>query len=93
MGNADDDDTGGLPRHLDPADGTPRAGRHVARHRRRLTDALASSRPGARGVRDEALRREDHPEIGTETGLDEGTIKSHLFRAGRKLRALLEDLR
>ena len=32
-------------------------------------------------------------EIGMVTGLDEGTIKSHLFRAARKLRALLEDLR
>ena len=32
-------------------------------------------------------------EIGFATGLDAGTIKSHLFRAARKLRAKLEDLR
>ena len=32
-------------------------------------------------------------EIGGITGLDEGTIKSHLFRAARKLRQRLEDLR
>ena len=32
-------------------------------------------------------------EIGNATGLDEGTIKSHLFRAARKLRVCLEDLR
>ena len=32
-------------------------------------------------------------EIGAATGLDDGTVKSHLFRAARKLRQKLEDLR
>lgn len=95
MGNADDDDTGGLPRHLDPADGTSPERDAMSRDiRRRLTDALASLSPRQRAVFVmKHYEEKTIPEIGTETGLDEGTIKSHLFRAGRKLRALLEDLR
>ena len=32
------------------------------------------------------------PEIAELTGLDSGTIKSHLFRASHKMRERLEDL-
>jgi RNA polymerase sigma-70 factor (ECF subfamily) len=33
------------------------------------------------------------PEIAELTGLDTGTVKSHLFRAARKIRERLRDLR
>ena len=33
------------------------------------------------------------PEIASLTGLDTGTVKSHLFRAARKIRERLKELR
>src|ERR1019366_6976196 len=88
---ADEDDDGPeLPAAFDPADGTPPA-RDI---RRRIADALVTLSPRQRSVFVmKHYEEKSIAEIVEATGLDEGTIKSHLFRAARKLRERLEDLR
>jgi len=84
-----------LPARLDPADGTSPERDLMAREiRRRIADALVELSPRQRAVFVmKHYEERSIAEIGAATGLDEGTIKSHLFRAARKLRARLEDLR
>ncbi len=84
-----------LPSRLDPADGTSPERDLMARDiRRRLAAALVSLSPRQRTVFVmKHYEERSIAEIGAATGLDEGTVKSHLFRAARKLRQRLEDLR
>jgi len=91
----EDDDSGEIPRGFDPSDGTSPERDVMSRDiRRRLADALVSLSPRQRAVFVmKHYEEKSIAEIGAATGLDDGTIKSHLFRAARKLRALLEDLR
>lgn len=91
----DDEDGAEIPSHLDPADGTSPERDLMARDiRRRLAAALESLSPRQRAVFVmKHYEERSIAEIGAATGLDEGTIKSHLFRAARKLRQRLEDLR
>jgi RNA polymerase sigma-70 factor (ECF subfamily) len=94
--HADEDDDGpALPAALDPADGTSPERDLLSRDiRRRIAQALLALSPRQRAVF--VMKHYEEmsiAEIGEVTGLDEGTIKSHLFRAARKLRERLEDLR
>jgi RNA polymerase sigma-70 factor (ECF subfamily) len=84
-----------IPAWLDPADGTSAERDLMSQEiRRRLADALVALSPRLRAVFGmKHYEERSIAEIGEATGLDEGTIKSHLFRAARKLRARLEDLR
>ncbi len=90
-----EDDGPELPASLDPADGTSAERDLMSREiRRRLADALVTLSPRQRAVFVmKHYEERSIAEIGEATGLDEGTIKSHLFRAARKLRQRLEDLR
>jgi RNA polymerase sigma-70 factor (ECF subfamily) len=90
-----EDDGPELPASLDPADGTSAERDLMSREiRRRLADALVTLSPRQRAVFVmKHYEERSIAEIGKATGLDEGTIKSHLFRAARKLRERLEDLR
>jgi RNA polymerase sigma-70 factor (ECF subfamily) len=91
----EDDDGPEIPSALDPADGTsPERDLLSADIRRRISDALVTLSPRQRAVFVmKHYEEKSIAEIGQTTGLDEGTIKSHLFRAARKLRICLEDLR
>ncbi len=86
---------GELPRALEPAE--PRSPERdlMSRDiRRRISEALLDLSPRQRSIFVmKHYEEKSIAEIGEATGLDEGTIKSHLFRAARKLRARLEDLR
>lgn len=84
-----------IPDRLDPADGTSPERDLLSREiRRRIADALVALSPRQRTVFVmKHYEERSIAEIGAATGLDEGTIKSHLFRAARKLRERLEDLR
>jgi RNA polymerase sigma-70 factor, ECF subfamily len=90
-----DDDCPELPAAFDPADGTsPERDLLSQDIRRRIAEALVALSPRQRAVFVmKHYEEKSIAEIGEATGLDEGTIKSHLFRAARKLRARLEDLR
>ncbi|HUM03009.1 MAG TPA: sigma-70 family RNA polymerase sigma factor, partial [Thermoanaerobaculia bacterium] len=81
-----------LPARFDPADGTSPERDLMAREiRRRIADALVTLSPRQRAVFVmKHYEERSIAEIGAATGLDEGTIKSHLFRAARKLRERLE---
>lgn len=87
--------SGEIPRHVDPSDGTSPERDLMSREiRRRIGEALVDLSPRQRAVFVmKHYEEKTIAEIGTVTGLDEGTIKSHLFRAARKLRSALEDLR
>lgn len=91
----DDDDGPEIPAALDPADGTsPERDLLSGDIRRRIAAALVSLSPRQRSIFVmKHYEEKSIAEIGDATGLDEGTIKSHLFRAARKLRVCLEDLR
>jgi RNA polymerase sigma-70 factor, ECF subfamily len=91
----DDDDGPEIPAALDPADGTsPERDLLSGDIRRRISVALVSLSPRQRSIFVmKHYEEKSIAEIGDATGLDEGTIKSHLFRAARKLRVCLEDLR
>jgi RNA polymerase sigma-70 factor (ECF subfamily) len=91
----DDEDGPEIPASLDPADGTSPERDMMSRDiRRRLADAIVSLSPRQRSVFVmKHYEEKSIAEISESTGLDEGTIKSHLFRAARKLRERLEDLR
>lgn len=84
-----------IPDRLDPADGTSPERDLMSREiRRRIADALVALSPRQRTVFVmKHYEERSIAEIVAATGLDEGTIKSHLFRAARKLRERLEDLR
>lgn len=86
---------GDLPRGLDPTDGSSPERDVLSREiRRRISDALVGLSPRQRAVFVmKHYEERSIAEIGEITGLDDGTIKSHLFRAARKLRQRLEDLR
>jgi RNA polymerase sigma-70 factor, ECF subfamily len=92
----DSDDTdAGLPQGLEPVDGSSPERDLLSRDiRRRIGEALESLSPRQRSVFVmKHYEEKTIAEIGFATGLDAGTIKSHLFRAARKLRARLEDLK
>jgi RNA polymerase sigma-70 factor (ECF subfamily) len=91
----DDDDGPEIPPALDPADGTsPERDLLSGDIRRRIADALVTLSPRQRAIFVmKHYEEKSIAEIVESTGLDEGTIKSHLFRAARKLRVCLEDLR
>lgn len=91
----EDDDGPALPAAFDPADGTSPERDLLSRDiRRRIAEALVALSPRQRAVFVmKHYEEKSIAEIGEATGLDEGTIKSHLFRAARKLRERLEDLR
>lgn len=90
----DDADEGG-PDDLAPAPDPSPERRAVAREiRERLSRALDSLSPRQRAIF--AMKHFEEmsiPDIATLTGLDSGTIKSHLFRAARKIRERLADFR
>ncbi len=90
-----DDDGPEIPPGLDPADGTsPERDLLSGDIRRRIADALDALSPRQRAIFVmKHYEEKSIAEIVDATGLDEGTIKSHLFRAARKLRVRLEDLR
>ncbi len=92
---AEEVDGNELPRAAEPTDGTsPERDAFSRQIRRRIGQALEALSPRQRSVfvmkhyEDRSIA-----EIGAATGLDDGTVKSHLFRAARKLRQKLEDLR
>jgi RNA polymerase sigma-70 factor (ECF subfamily) len=89
------DDGPELPAAFDPADGTSPERDLLSRDiRRRIAEALVDLSPRQRAVFVmKHYEEKSIAEIVEATGLDEGTIKSHLFRAARKLRERLEDLR
>jgi RNA polymerase sigma-70 factor, ECF subfamily len=91
----EDDDGPSLPAAFDPADGTSPERDLLSRDiRRRIAEALVALSPRQRAIFVmKHYEEKSIAEIGEATGLDEGTIKSHLFRAARKLRERLEDLR
>ncbi|MGE5412571.1 MAG: RNA polymerase sigma factor [Syntrophomonadaceae bacterium] len=73
----------------DPSPERRAAGREI---RERLAAALDALSPRQRAVF--AMKHFEEmsiPEIADATGLDEGTIKSHLFRAARKIRERLAE--
>ncbi|MGE5346793.1 MAG: RNA polymerase sigma factor [Acidithiobacillales bacterium] len=84
-----------VPARFDPADGTSPERDLMAREiGRRIAEALVTLSPRQRAVF--VMKHYEElsiAEIGATTGLDEGTVKSHLFRAARRLRERLEDLR
>jgi len=92
---AGEEDGPEIPARLDPADGTSPERDLMRREIRcRIADALVTLSPRQRTVF--VMKHYEElsiAEIGAATGLDEGTVKSHLFRAARKLRERLEDLR
>ncbi len=92
---AGEEDGPEIPDRLDPADGTSPERDLMSREiRRRIADALVALSPRQRTVFVmKHYEERSIAEIVAATGLDEGTIKSHLFRAARKLRERLEDLR
>jgi RNA polymerase sigma-70 factor (ECF subfamily) len=91
----DDEDGPEIPPSLDPADGTsPERDLLAGDIRRRIAEALVTLSPRQRAIFVmKHYEEKSISEISDATGLDEGTIKSHLFRAARKLRVRLEDLR
>lgn len=92
---ANEEESSEIPRGFEPTGGpTPERDMMSRDIRRRIAEALVdlSSRQRAVFVM-KHYEEKSIAEIGEATGLDEGTIKSHLFRASRKLRERLEDLR
>jgi RNA polymerase sigma-70 factor (ECF subfamily) len=86
---------GEIPAAFDPGDGTSPERDLLSREiRKRIGTALEDLSPRQRAVFVMKHHEERSiAEIGEMMGLDEGTVKSHLFRAARKLRERLEDLR
>jgi len=87
------DEEGDEPEERAPASDPSPERRALGREiRERLTAALDALSPRQRVVF--SLKHFDEmsiPEIAAATGLDEGTIKSHLFRAARKMRERLAE--
>ncbi len=92
----DAEDPGGeLPRSIEPVDATtPEREARSRQIRRRIGEALEALSPRQKAIF-VMKHYEDRTiaEIGAAIGVDDGTVKSHLFRAARKLRQKLEDLR
>ena len=87
-----DEETGPreLAAHPDPSPERRAMSREI---RDRLSTAMESLSPRQRTIFVlKHLEELSIPEIAGITGLDTGTIKSHLFRASRKIRERLEDL-
>jgi len=79
-----------LTAHPDPSPERRAMSREI---RDRLSTAMESLSPRQRTIFVlKHLEELSIPEIAGITGLDGGTIKSHLFRASRKIRERLEDL-
>jgi RNA polymerase sigma-70 factor (ECF subfamily) len=79
-----------LTAHPDPSPERRAMSREI---RDRLSTAMESLSPRQRTIFVlKHLEELSIPEIAGITGLDSGTIKSHLFRASRKIRDRLEDL-
>jgi len=79
-----------LTAHPDPSPERRAMSREI---RDRLSMAMESLSPRQRTIFVlKHLEELSIPEIAGITGLDSGTIKSHLFRASRKIRERLEDL-
>lgn len=94
---ADADETGSsrLPPAIEPVDATtPEREARSRQIRRRIGEALEALSPRQKAIF-VMKHYEDRTvaEIGAAIGVDDGTVKSHLFRAARKLRQKLEDLR
>ncbi len=94
---ADADETGAarVPPSIEPVDATtPEREARSRQIRRRIGEALEALSPRQRAIF-VMKHYEDRTvaEIGAAIGVDDGTVKSHLFRAARKLRQKLEDLR
>jgi len=80
-----------VPAHRDPSPERHAMSREI---RRRLREAMETLSPRQRTIF--VLKHFEElsiPEIAELTGLDSGTIKSHLFRAAHKLRQRLGDFR
>ena len=92
---AEESDGTDLPRAVEPTDGTSPEREALSRQiRRRIGEALEALSPRQKAIF--VMKHYEErtiSEIGAATGLDDGTVKSHLFRAARKLRLKLEDLR
>ena len=85
----DGDEPGDRAPSPDPSPERRAVGREI---RERLAAALEALSPRQRAVF--AMKHFEEmsiPDIAEATGLDEGTIKSHLFRAARKIRARLAE--
>ena len=84
-----------LPRAAEPTAGTSPERDALSRQiRRRIGEALEALSPRQRAIFVmKHYEERSIAEIGAATGIDDGTVKSHLFRAARKLRQKLEDLR
>lgn len=84
-----------LPPSVEPTDAsTPERDAFSRQIRRRIGEALEALSPRQRAIFVmKHYEERSIAEIGAATGLDDGTVKSHLFRAARKLRQKLEDLR
>jgi len=77
--------------HPDPS---PERRAHSREIRERLREAIETLSPRQKAVF--TLKHFEElsiPEIAELTGLDSGTVKSHLFRAARKIRKRLSDFR
>jgi RNA polymerase sigma-70 factor (ECF subfamily) len=77
--------------HPDPS---PERHAHSREIRERLRDAIETLSPRQKAVF--SLKHFEElsiPEIAELMGLDNGTVKSHLFRAAQKIRECLRDLR
>ncbi|MDQ5871148.1 MAG: sigma-70 family RNA polymerase sigma factor, partial [Acidobacteriota bacterium] len=77
--------------HSDPS---PERRTHSREIRERLREAIETLSPRQKTVF--TLKHFEElsiPEIAGLTGLDSGTVKSHLFRAAHKIRARLSDFR
>lgn len=92
-GDADEDEPG--PRDTAAGDDPSPERRAISREiRERLRRAMDALSPRQRSVF--VLKHFEElsiPEIADLTGLDSGTVKSHLFRAARKIRERLGDFR
>ena len=90
------EDDEGEPAHdfvptADPSPERQASGREI---RERLRDAIDRLSPRQRSIFVmKHFEEMSIPEIADLTGLDSGTIKSHLFRAAHKIRERLSDLR
>jgi RNA polymerase sigma-70 factor (ECF subfamily) len=77
--------------HPDPS---PERGAMSREIRERLRDAIETLSPRQKTVFTlKHFEQLSIPEIAELTGLDSGTVKSHLFRAAHKIRERLRDLR
>jgi RNA polymerase sigma-70 factor (ECF subfamily) len=83
------------PRDTSPhPDPSPERRAHSREIRERLREAIEALSPRQKAVF--TLKHFEElsiPEIAELTGLDSGTVKSHLFRAAHKIRESLRDLR